>query len=120
MALRALFSTKRHISLIPKSRNFSQAVLSDFAKAVQAEEAHAGKTYLIWRRLSYFVVIPALTWCLYNTYQMEKEHSTHPRQGFEPYEHLRIRKKPFPWGDGNHSLFHNSEVNALPEGYEDM
>lgn len=120
MALRALLSTKRPKSLIPKSRNFSEVVLSDFAKAVQAEQAHAGKTYIIWRRLSYFVVIPAMCWCIYNTYNMEKEHSTHPRQEFEPYAHLRIRSKPFPWGDGNHSLFHNSSANALPDGYEDM
>ena len=24
----------------------------------------------------------------------------------------------FPWGDGNHSLFHHEMVNPLPDGYE--
>ena len=30
-----------------------------------------------------------------------------------------ISLQAFPWGNGNKSLFHNKEVNALPEGYEE-
>ena len=27
-------------------------------------------------------------------------------------------RRPFPFGDGNKSLFHDAHVNALPDGYE--
>lgn len=72
----------------------------------------------IWKRLTFFVAFPACGLCLLNAYLGHKEDHAKPRPEFIPYEYLRIRTKRFPWGDGNKSLFHNSHLNALPDGYE--
>ena len=92
---------------------------STFKQAVQEEEAHALGTMKTWKSISLFVAIPALTYCVYNAIRKEAEHSKHGRAEFVPYTHLRIRNKPFPWGDGNHTLIHNAHTNPLPEGYEE-
>jgi len=96
---------------------------STFAAESQAEIDHAVHTSVTWRRISLFVAIPGVLLCTWNAWKKEQEHaghiSEHGRDPFVPYTHLRIRNKPFPWGDGNHSLFHNRHTNALPDGFED-
>ena len=97
--------------------------VSNLAQEYAEEEQHALKTKSTWRAISLLVGIPGCLVCAYSAVQNEKAHHHHieepGKDPFIPYSHLRIRSKPFPWGDGNHSLFHNPHTNALPEGYEE-
>uniref|UniRef100_A0A3B3V0D0 Cytochrome c oxidase subunit n=1 Tax=Poecilia latipinna TaxID=48699 RepID=A0A3B3V0D0_9TELE len=68
-----------------------------------------------WKILTIVVAFPGVGVCMANAFMKAQEHE---QPEFVPYSHLRIRSKKFPWGDGNHTLFHNSHANALPEGYE--
>ncbi|XP_020286020.1 cytochrome c oxidase subunit 6A1, mitochondrial [Pseudomyrmex gracilis] len=92
------------------SRNFASAA----AKHQGSEQAA-----VLWKRLTFLVAFPAIGLAMVNCYLNHQAHAHDERPEFIKYDHLRIRTKPFPWGDGNHSLFHNPHVNPLPDGYED-
>merc|ERR1712221_47369 len=98
-------------------RMTTTAAGEDFKRKMVEEGAHAGGTWVTWRKISIFVAIPAVLVVL-GMHGRRKKHAAHGRIDFKPYAHLRVRTKPFPWGDGNRSLFHNSLTNALPDGYE--
>ncbi|XP_044771931.1 cytochrome c oxidase subunit 6A1, mitochondrial-like [Neomonachus schauinslandi] len=72
----------------------------------------------MWKALTYFVALPGVGVSMLNVF-LKSRHGEHERPEFVAYPHLRIRSKPFPWGDGNHTPFHNSHMNPLPTGYED-
>merc|ERR1719234_2441113 len=84
--------------------------------ARQMSGGHGGG-YAVWKKGFFFAAIPIMILGHVNAFGMADE-SAHQAPEFVPYDHLRIRSKAFPWGDGNHSLIHNSHVNALPDGYE--
>ncbi|XP_036603363.1 cytochrome c oxidase subunit 6A1, mitochondrial-like [Trichosurus vulpecula] len=79
-----------------------------FTSSAHAEEGSG----CMWRTLTFFVALPGVAVSMLNAYLKSREH--HQRPEFISYPHLRIQTKPFPWGDGNHTLFHNHHVNPLP------
>lgn len=100
---------KRLIQTTPPTFNIGSA----------ATAGHARGGWKLWKRLFFFVALPGVFTCALNTY-LEHESKDHERPPFVEYEYLRRRNKRFPWGDGNHTLFHNPHLNALPEGYEEI
>ncbi|KAM3864106.1 cytochrome c oxidase subunit 6A2, mitochondrial [Diretmus argenteus] len=85
-----------------------------FAAASHSSHEGGART---WKILSFVLACPGVAVCIVNAYLKAQAHS-HDQPDFVKYPHLRIRTKRFPWGDGNHSLFHNSHTNALPGGFE--
>lgn len=99
-------------------RNYCSKISSKGLEGPSAVSGGHEGGYKFWKKLSFFVAFPAIGLCMINCY-MEHTKGHHERPPFIPYEHMRIRNKRFPWGEGQKSLFHNPRVNALPSGYED-
>lgn len=57
------------------------------------------------------VMLSILFYMGYLGHTLEKEFD---QDKYVEYPYLCVRKTPLPWGDGNHSLFHNPEVNFVP------
>jgi len=97
------------------ARNAVRSLRSLSTSAIARSAEHEGGAKR-WKNASLFLALPAIFLCMANIY-FNDEHQERPP--FKPYEHKYIRTSKFPWGDGNHSLFHNKERNALPTGYDD-
>ncbi|KAI1900725.1 hypothetical protein AGOR_G00052850 [Albula goreensis] len=102
------------ISQVLSRANLAQA-RRQLSAAAHGREQQAART---WKILTFVVALPGVAVCMMNMY-LKMQHHSHEQPDFVPYTHLRIRSKRFPWGDGNKTLFHNSHVNALPDGYEE-
>ncbi|KAH9846818.1 mitochondrial cytochrome c oxidase subunit VIa [Lenzites betulinus] len=105
----------------PRVRNFSAAAgKSNYRQELDATVHHAAETTELWRKISYFVCLPAIAVCTLWVRNVEAEHEAHQEHLLEAnggklpeppaYEYLNRRAGgPFPWG--NNTLFFNPKVN---------
>eukprot|EP00091_Calanus_sinicus_P014808 TRINITY_DN324_c0_g1_i17.p1 TRINITY_DN324_c0_g1~~TRINITY_DN324_c0_g1_i17.p1 ORF type:complete len:135 (+),score=46.67 TRINITY_DN324_c0_g1_i17:51-407(+) len=95
----------------------NQAKASNLGQVRHMSGADHGDGWKLWKKIFFAGAIPVIILSHVNAFGMS-DGSEHVPPPFIPYDHLRIRTKGFPWGDGNHSLIHNNHLNALPTGYE--
>lgn len=76
----------------------------------------AGKAGELYGKIFLFGSLPGIIGLQYFCYLQPHEE----RPEYKDYDHLRIRRVKYPWGDGVKTLFHNPKRNALPGiGYEE-
>ncbi|KXL47447.1 hypothetical protein M433DRAFT_64160 [Acidomyces richmondensis BFW] len=102
--------------LASTSEGFSGAADNAFNRERAAVKAHAAATSDLWRKLSIYVVIPALCIGSVNAWRLWSEHWEHkshepPVEERTEYPYMNIRTKNFFWGDGDKTLFWNPKVN---------
>ncbi|KAL7734644.1 hypothetical protein ACLKA6_010945 [Drosophila palustris] len=70
-----------------------------------------------WKKVTFMGVLPLVAIL---TVLVFTSHHEDERPEFKFWPHMYKRSKPFYFGDGNRSFYHNPHWNALPpEGYED-
>merc|ERR1712228_837926 len=79
----------------------------------QMAHAHTDDDWKKWKKIFFIVACPVMVLGHVSAFVLP-DAAEHDPPPFVPYDHLRIRTKKFPWGDGNHSLIHNPHQNALP------
>merc|ERR1712179_709607 len=96
------------ITKITNRLHFAKRMFSSSSARMSGDpyHLHSGPAdCALWKKATFFGALPAILFGHYMAF----------RPYFAPYDYLRVRSKKFPWGDGNHSLFHNDHSNALPD-----
>ncbi|XP_050435632.1 cytochrome c oxidase subunit 6A2, mitochondrial-like [Adelges cooleyi] len=115
MALRVFsrkFSSSKQLRAVIEEQ-FTKEKLNEFNKPEVLQGVK------MWKNFTFYLALPGCLLASIYCIGAHLEHEKHvKRSEFVPYEHLRIRTRRFPWGNGDQTFFHNPKLNATSQGYE--
>ncbi|CAK7893474.1 cytochrome c oxidase subunit 13, mitochondrial [[Candida] anglica] len=91
----------------------------EFIKKYEEKVHHSEGVTNLWKKITYFVAVPVLILTAIPVINIELKHAKHrehlrhlsDEEWPVQYDYLQIRTKKFFWGDGDKTLFWNSDVN---------
>ncbi|KAJ3550951.1 hypothetical protein NM688_g4967 [Phlebia brevispora] len=107
------------VRAVPRRAFATDVAQTSYLEKQAALRSHAAETATMWRKISFYVCLPAIAVCTLWVVRVEKEHAEHEEHikaehggelpAIPDYEYLNRRAKPFPWGPN--SLFFNPKVH---------
>lgn len=90
-----------------------------YIKDMEEKAHHSIGVTAMWKKITYFVAIPVVILTAIPVTKIELDHAKH-REHLKhlsdeewpvQYDYQNIRNKKFFWGDGDKTLFWNSDIN---------
>ncbi|CUM63793.1 uncharacterized protein PRCAT00001377001 [Priceomyces carsonii] len=91
----------------------------EFKKNLDEKIQHSEGITNLWKKITYMVALPAILLTAIPVVKIELEHADHRKHLRElpddewptQYEYQNLRQTKFFWGDGDKTLFWNSDIN---------
>ncbi|CAH2351036.1 cytochrome c oxidase subunit 13, mitochondrial [[Candida] railenensis] len=92
---------------------------AEFIKKYEEKVHHSEGVTNLWKKITYFVAIPAILLAAVPIINIELHHAKHrehqkhlsDEEWPTQYDYQNIRNKKFFWGDGDKTLFWNNDCN---------
>ncbi|XP_076182911.1 cytochrome c oxidase subunit 6A1, mitochondrial [Ptiloglossa arizonensis] len=105
---------------VPKIGQFGHVFKRNIVKTVEQLSHGSEDATKLWWRITWFVGFPTIILSGIDCYLRHQRENHDERPEYAAYEYRTILRKPFPWGDGKHTLFHSPKRNYIPGvGFEE-
>lgn len=102
---------------------YNKAAGEAFKKDLEEKVHHSVGITALWKKITFFVAFPVVALTAIPVTKIELDHAKHrehlrhlsDEEWPTQYEYQNIRQKKFFWGDGDKTLFWNSDINRHVE-----